>query len=79
MFGMRFNLIQYMIKNFRVDKSFGTLRLWTKAACQITDTGDLNIYFLERFQLRVPILPGGTTVLPSFVVRPYEPFSIISG
>ncbi|MNC80108.1 hypothetical protein D3C75_1327820 [compost metagenome] len=79
MFRVWFDLIQYIIKDFRVDESFGSLRLWTKAACQITDARNFNIYFLERFQLRVPILPGGTTVLPSFVVRPYEPIPIISG
>lgn len=56
---MWFNLIQYIVEDFRVNESFGTLCLRTEAACQIADTCDLNIYFFERFQLGSPFCLGG--------------------
>lgn len=63
---MWFNLIQYIVEDFRVNESFGTLRLRTEAARQITDTRDLNIYFFERFQLGSPFCLGGRTIPPAF-------------
>lgn len=79
MFGVGFDLIQYIVEDFRVNEIFGTFGLRTEAACQITYTCDLNIYFLERFQLGVPILLRGRTVPPSFVIRLICATTIISG
>jgi hypothetical protein len=56
MLGMGFDLIQYIVEDFGVNEIFGTFGLRAEAACQITYACDLNIYFLERFQLGVPIL-----------------------
>lgn len=66
MIGVWFNLFQYIVEDFRVNESFGTLRLWTEAASQIADTRDLNIYFFERFQLGSPFCLGGRTIPPAF-------------
>lgn len=66
MIGVWFNLIQYIVEDFRVNESFGTLCLRTEAACQIADTRDLNIYFFERFQLGSPFCLGGRTIPPAF-------------